>query len=170
MSIHDRPEEIEGRLVPGHYEGDLIVGMKGSTAAIGTLVERTSGHVTLVHLPLDHTAATTAAALTAVVNELSSPFRSLTWDRGREMSHHTQFTEQTGIAVYFADPYAPWQRGSNENVNGLLREYFPKGTDLADYTATQIKAAQDQLNDRPRKRLGFRTPNEVMADIMATTT
>ena len=170
VSIHDRPEEIEGRLVPGHYEGDLIVGMKGSAAAIGTLVERTSGHLTLVHLPLDHTAATTAAALTAVVNELTSPFRSLTWDRGHEMSHHTQFTEHTGITVYFADPYAPWQRGSNENVNGLLREYFPKGTDLADYTATQIKAAQDQLNDRPRKRLGFRTPNEVMADIMATTT
>ena len=168
VSIHDRPEEIEGRLVPGHYEGDLIVGPAGTAAAIGTLVERTSGHLTLFHLPDNHGAEATVAALTATVRRPQWPVLSLTWDRGSEMARHRTFTNTTGVQVYFADPHAPWQRGSNENANGLLREFFPKGTDLSQCTSDQIQAAEYNLNNRPRKRLGFRTPNEVMAEIMTT--
>ena len=168
VSIHDRPEEIEGRLVPGHYEGDLIVGPAGTAAAIGTLVERTSGHLTLFHLPDNHGAEATVAALTTTVRRPQWPVLSLTWDRGSEMARHRTFTNTTGVQVYFADPHAPWQRGSNENANGLLREFFPKGTDLSQCTSDQIQAAEYNLNNRPRKRLGFRTPNEVMAEIMTT--
>jgi transposase, IS30 family len=168
VSIHERPEEIEGRLVPGHYEGDLIVGPAGTTAAIGTLVERTSGHLTVFHLPDNRGAEATVAALTATVRRPQWPVLSLTWDRGSEMARHRIFTYTTGVQVYFADPHAPWQRGSNENTNGLLREFFPKGTDLSQCTSEQIQAAEDNLNNRPRKRLRFRTPNEVMAEIMAT--
>jgi transposase, IS30 family len=167
VSIHDRPEEIEGRLVPGHYEGDLVVGPAGTTAAIGTLVERTSSHLTLFHLPDNRGAEATVAALTATIRRPQWPVLSLTWDRGSEMAGHRTFTNTTGIQVYFADPHAPWQRGSNENTNGLLREFFPKGTDLSQCTSEQIQAAEHNLNNRPRKRLGFRTPNEVMAEIMA---
>ena len=167
VSIHDRPDEIEGRLVPGHYEGDLMVGPAGTTAAIGTLVERTSGHLSLFHLPDNRGAEATVAALTATVRRPQWPVLSLTWDRGSEMAGHRTFTNTTGIQVYFADPHAPWQRGSNENTNGLLREFFPKGTDLSQCTSEQIQAAEHNLNNRPRKRLGFRTPNEVMAEIMA---
>jgi transposase, IS30 family len=166
VSIHDRPVEVEGRLVPGHYEGDLIVGPKGSVAAIATLVERASGHLTL--FGTDRSAAAATAGLTRVVNSAEWPICSLTWDRGSELAQHREFTTMTGIQVYFADPYAPWQRGSNENSNGLLREYFPKGTDLARYTAAEIQAAADQLNNRPRKRHGFRTPNEVIAEMINT--
>lgn len=166
LSIHHRPEEIEGRLFPGHCEGDLIVGPLGTTAAIGTLVERTSGHLTMFHLPGERSAAATAAGLTQAVLTQRWPMLSLTWDRGVEMAHHRLFTADTGVTVYFADPHAPWQRGSNENINGLLREYFPKGTDLATYSNETIQAAADQLNNRPRKRHGYRTPNEVMAGIM----
>lgn len=167
VSIKDRPDDIEGRLVPGHYEGDLVVGPTGTTAAIGTLVERTSGHLTAFHLPLERTTTTTIAGLTAALTRTGWPMLSLTWDRGQEMAGHTGFTIATGIQVYFADPHAPWQRGSNESANGLLREYFPKGTDLAAITNTDIQTAVDQLNNRPRKRHGFRTPNEVLADILA---
>jgi IS30 family transposase len=167
VSIHDRPEEIEGRLVPGHYEGDLMVGPTGTTAAIGTLVERSSGHLTLFHLPDDRGAEATVAALTATVRRPQWPVLSLTWDRGSEMARHRTFTNTTGVQVYFADPHAPWQRGSNENTNGLLREFFPKGTDLSQCSSELIQAAEHNLNNRPRKRLGFRTPNEVMAEIMA---
>ena len=167
VSIHDRPEEIEGRLVPGHYEGDLIVGPAGTTAAIGTLVESTSSHLSLFHLPDNRGAEATVAALTATIRRPQWPVLSLTWDRGSEMAGHRTFTNTTGIQVYFADPHAPWQRGSNENTNGLLREFFPKGTDLSQCTSEQIQAAEHNLNNRPRKRLGFRTPNEVMAEIMA---
>ena len=167
VSIHDRPEQIEGRLVPGHYEGDLMVGPAGTSAALGTLVERTSSHLTLFHLPDNRGAEATVAALTAAVRRPQWPVLSLTWDRGSEMARHRSFTNTTGVQVYFADPHAPWQRGSNENTNGLLREFFPKGIDLSQCTSQQIQAAEDNLNNRPRKRLGFRTPNEVMAEIMA---
>jgi IS30 family transposase len=166
ISIHDRPEEVEDRLLPGHYEGDLMVGPLGTSAAIGTLVERTSGHLTAFHLPIERTAQATTAALTKALSRTGWPMQTLTWDRGKEMADHARFTIDTGIAVYFADPYAPWQRGSNENTNGLLREYFPKGTDLAAITDRDIQAAVNQLNDRPRKRHGFRTPNEVLAEIL----
>jgi IS30 family transposase len=167
VSIRDRPEDIEDRLVPGHYEGDLVVGPVGTTAAVGTLVERTSGHLTAFHLPIDKTTAATIAALTAALTRTGWPVQSLTWDRGKEMAGHADFTIATGIQVYFADPYAPWQRGSNESANGLLREYFPKGTDFAAVTDTDIQAAVTQLNNRPRKRHRFLTPNEVLAEILA---
>ena len=165
VSIHDRPGEIEGRLVPGHYEGDLIVGPVGTPAAIATLVERSCGYLRLIHLPVDRSAETLTAALVADVQH--GPWMSsLTWDRGAEMAQHKSLNAQTGIQVYFADPHAPWQRGSNENTNGLLREYFPKGTNLADYSSARVAEVAEQLNNRPRKRLGFRTPNEVMHDIL----
>jgi IS30 family transposase len=166
VSIHERPEEIEARLVPGDYEGDLLVGPNGTTAAIGTLVERFSGHVTAFQVPAKTTQAT-IAGLTAAVTRTGWPMKTLTWDRGKEMGGHARFTIDTGIQVYFADPHAPWQRGSNENTNGLLREYFPKGLDLTTVTNDDLQAAVDQLNNRPRKRHGFLTPNEVLAGILA---
>jgi transposase, IS30 family len=165
VSIHDRPAEIETRLVPGHWEGDLIVGPISTPAVIATLVERSCGYVRLIHLPTDRCAEAVTAALTADVQR--GPWvSSITWDRGAEMAQHKTFTNNTKIQIYFADPHAPWQRGSNENTNGLLREYFPKGVDLARYTKEQVAAVAEQLNNRPRKRLGFRTPNEVMRDIL----
>lgn len=166
VPIGERPAEVEGRLLPGHYEGDLVVGPIGTTAAIGTLVERTSGHLTAFHLPVDRTAAATTAGLTTAVTRTGWPMQTLTWDNGKEMAGHAGFTRTTGIQVYFADPYAPWQRGSNENINGLLREYFPKGLDLATVTDAEVQAATEQLNNRPRKRHAFKTPNEVLAAIL----
>lgn len=166
VTIHDRPTEIEGRTIPGHYEGDLVVGPLRTSAAIGTLVERTSGHLTAFKIDQKTTAAT-MAGLTAALTRTGWPVQSLTWDRGPEMAGHAQFTIDTGIQIYFADPYAPWQRGSNESANGLLRQYIPKGLDIATVTDEEIQASVDQLNDRPRKRHGFLTPNEVLAAILA---
>ena len=166
VSIHERPDDVEGRLVPGHHEGDLVVGPAGTTAAIGTLVERTSGHLTAFLLPERHTAEATLAGLTEAVNRTGWPMATLTWDRGTEMARHADFTATTGIQVYFADPHAPWQRGSNENTNGLLREYVPKGRDIATVTSAELQAAVDQLNRRPRKRHGFLTPDEVLTAIL----
>ncbi|MBO1031338.1 IS30 family transposase [Tessaracoccus sp. SD287] len=175
--ISERPAEAEDRAIPGHHEGDLIIGTNRS--AIGTVVERTTGFTTLVHLPredgwreqpivkngaaLSGYGATSmnkalAAALASMPDELK---RSLTWDRGKEMSAHAQFTIDTGLKVYFADPRSPWQRGTNENTNGLLRQYFPKGTDLARWGPEDLTAVAHALNTRPRKRLGWRTPAEV---------
>jgi IS30 family transposase len=165
VSIHDRPDDIETRLIPGHYEGDLVVGPSGTRAAIGTLVERTSGHLTAFHLP-DKTTQSTITGLTTALTRTGWPMQTLTWDRGKEMSAHATFTIATGIQVYFADPHAPWQRGSNESANGLLREYFPKGLDLATITDHDLQAAITQLNNRPRKRLGYHTPNEALTDIL----
>ena len=163
VPISERPEEIEGRLVPGHHEGDLIKGTTASNSAIGTLVERTTGHLSLLHLPDGHASEQVVAALSLAVAAMPAGLaRSITWDRGSEMARHRLFTAATGVAVYFADPGKPHQRGSNENTNGLLREYFPKGTDLSAHTAADLRHVADQLNDRPRKRLGFLTPNEVM--------
>jgi IS30 family transposase len=168
VSIAERPEEVEGRQVPGHHEGDLIIGSTASRSAVGTIVERTSGYLTLVHLPHGRTAD---AVCDAVADALSAypPFfvKSLTWDRGVEMANHADLADRTGIDIYFADPYSPWQRGSNENINGLLREYLPKGTDLNAHTADDLAAIAQQLNDRPRKRLGFLTPAEVFANLLA---
>ncbi len=167
VSIHDRPEEIEDRTIPGHYEGDLIVGPGGTRAAIGTLVERTSGHLTAFHLPTEKTTQATVTGLQHALTRAGWPMKTLTWDRGKEMAAHAQFTIDTNIQVYFADPHAPRQRGSNESANGLLREYFPKGLDLATVTDEEVQAAVTQLNNRPRKRHGFLTPNEVIAAILA---
>lgn len=167
VSIHDRPEEVEGRLVPGHHEGDLIKGSTTSNSAVGTIVERTTGYLTLLHLPDGYSADRVAAAVVDQMTALPGWFtKTLTWDRGKELSRHARITEQTGIKVYFADPYAPWQRGTNENTNGLIREYLPKGTDLSVHTANDLQTIADQLNNRPRKRLGYHTPTEMLASLI----
>ena len=167
ISIHDRPEDVEPRLIPGHHEGDLIKGSLASNSAVGTIVERTTGYLTLLHLPHGYGADRVADAVTEQMTALPDWFtKTLTWDRGSEMSKHASITEQTGIQVYFADPYKPWQRGTNENTNGLIREYLPKGTDLSVHTAADLAAIADELNDRPRKRLGYHTPREMFATLL----
>ena len=166
VPIGRRLPEVQGRLVPGHHEGDLVMGTVASNSAVGTIVERTTGYLTLLHLPDGHTANAVASAVIKRLAEYPAWFaRTLTWDNGKEMARHQRVTDQTGIQVYFADPHAPWQRGSNENLNGLLREYLPKGTDLSQYTAAQLQAIQDELNDRPRKRFGYYTPREQLAKL-----
>jgi len=168
VPIGQRPPEAEGRLVPGHHEGDLIMGSRASNSAVGTIVERMTGYLTLLHLPDGHGAAAVADAVTARLGALPAWFtRTLTWDRGSEMARHQAITAATGIQVYFADPHAPWQRGSNENINGLLREYLPKGTDLSIWTPAQLQHIADELNDRPRKRFGYHTPREQLAKLLA---
>src|SRR5215469_2988884 len=168
VPIGQRPPEVEGRLVPGHHEGDLIMGSKASGSAVGTIVERVTGYLTLLPLPGTHDAASVADAIIEQMSALPPWFaRTLTWDRGTELAQHQRVTAATGIQVYFADPHAPWQRGSNENVNGLLREYLPKGTDLHAWTPAQLAAIAAELNDRPRKRLGYHTPNEAFAKLLA---
>jgi IS30 family transposase len=167
VSIHDRPEEIEGRLVPGHREGDLVMGSTASNSAVGTLVERTTGYLNLLHLPNGHTSTLVCAAVIERMSVYPDWFaRSITWDRGVEMAYHKTITAQTGIAVYFADPYSPHQHGSNENTNGLIREYLPKGSDLSQANAQQLAWIQNELNDRPRKRLGFLTPKEAYEKLL----
>ena len=168
VPIGQRPPEAEGRLVPGHHEGDLVMGSVASNTAVATIVERMTGYLTLLPLPDGHTADAVADAVIARMAALPSWFaRTLTWDNGKEMARHARITDATGIQVYFADPYSPWQRGSNENTNGLLREYLPKGTDLSQHTPAQLQAIQDELNDRPRKRLGYRTPREELDRLLA---
>ena len=151
LSIHVRPPEVNDRQLPGHWEGDLIKG-KDNASAIGTLLERTTRLVALVKLPHPNpaTAAHVLQAFSDKLNAIAQPMRrSLTYDRGTEMAKHAQLSENTGMKVYFCDPYSPWQRGSNENTNGLLRQYFPKGTDLSGYSQEQLDAVADQLNGRP---------------------
>jgi IS30 family transposase len=156
VSIRDRPAEVEDRAVPGHWEGDLISGSKNSH--IVTLVERQSRYTALVKVANKET-ATVVAALTRQVRRLPTSLRrSLTWDRGHEMAKHKLFTVATNVKVYFCDPSSPWQRGSNENTNGLLRQYFPKGTDLSGYTQADLDKVALRLNQRPRETLGFQTP------------
>jgi transposase, IS30 family len=168
VPIGQRPAEAEGRLVPGHHEGDLILGSKASNSAVGTIVERTTGYLTLLPLPGGHDAAAVASAIIEQMSALPPWFaQTLTWDRGKELAQHKRVTASTGIQVYFADPYAPWQRGSNENTNGLIREYLPKGTDLSTWTPAQIHAIAAELNNRPRKRLGYHTPAEAFAKLQA---
>ena len=167
VPIGQRPPEAEGRLVPGHHEGDLIMGSKASNSAVGTIVERTTGYLTLLPLHAGHDAAAVADAIIERLGARPAWFaRTLTWDRGTELAQHQRITDTTGIAVYFADPHAPWQRGSNENINGLLREYLPKGTDLYACTPAQLQAIADELNDRPRKRFGYHTPREQLAKLL----
>ncbi len=163
LSIHVRPPEIEDRQFPGHWEGDLIKGA-GNLSAVGTLVERTTRLVTLVKLPHPHpaTAAHVLQAFTDKLNAIAQPMRkTLTYDRGKEMAHHQQLTANTGVAVYFCDPHSPWQRGTNENTNGLLRQFLPKGTDLSVYSQAQLDEIADLMNGRPRQTLGWQTPLEV---------
>ena len=139
------------------------MGSVASNSAVATIVERTSGFVHLVHLPQGYSADIVAAAVSAQLQAMPAPFgKTLTWDRGREMAAHAKITEATGVQVYFADPYSPYQRGSNENINGLLREFLPKGTDLSAHTPADLQHIADLLNDRPRKRHDYATPREVM--------
>ncbi|MHB2028088.1 MAG: IS30 family transposase [Acidimicrobiales bacterium] len=178
--ISERPAEVEDRAVPGHWEGDLLIGLERS--AVGTVVERTTRFTMLVHLPREegyrhketpkrgpalggYGALTMKNALTNTMSTLPTQLaRSLTWDRGKEMSAHAQFKVETGIPVFFADPSSPWQRGTNENTNGLLRQYFPKGTDLAVWSADDLEAVAHALNTRPRKALGWKTPAEAFEE------
>ena len=167
VSIHDRPAEVADRVIPGHHEGDLIMGSLASNSAVGTIVERVSGLLTLLHLPDGHTADKVADAVITELSPLPAWFaKTLTWDRGREMTRHRTITEQTGIDVYFADPSSPQQRPSNENTNGLIREYLPKGTDLSTHSRADLTTIADALNDRPRKRLDYQTPREVFTKLI----
>ncbi|MBQ1022743.1 IS30 family transposase [Micromonospora sp. D93] len=166
--ISERPAEVADRTVPGHWEGDLIIG-KDQGSAIGTLVERTTRYLLLVHLPIDRSAAQMRDALIATMNPLPAGLkRSLTWDQGSEMGLHHQFTKATSMPVYFCTPASPWQRGTNENTNGLLRQYFPKGTDLSGYTADDLAAVAAELNARPRKALGWESPTECLSKLLAS--
>jgi len=168
--ITDRPPEIEDRAVPGDWEGDLLMGSTASNSAIATLVERTTRLVLLVPLGNDHTAENTRLRLTEAIKTLPQQMiRSITWDQGKEMAEHAQFSIDTNIKIWFCDPHSPWQRGTNENTNGLLRQYFPKGTDLSQITQATCNAVANQMNNRPRKVLGFKTPLESFTELVALT-
>lgn len=171
VMITERPAEVEDRAVPGHWEGDLIISDSNRKTALGTLVERHSRFVMLFILRERRTAAACDAALREVVATIPAHLaRSLTWDQGKEMALHARFTADTGIQVYFCHPAAPWQRGSNENTNGLLRQYFPKEIDFADVTDDWVTEVADRLNGRPRQTLNWDTPAEVYARTVAMTT
>lgn len=160
ISISERPEEVTDRIIPGHWEGDLVMGSKSSNSAIGTLVERTTRLTMLVALK-EKDACAVADAFAKAFKRIPKEFKkTLTYDRGSEMAKHKLFTKETNIKVYFADPYSPWQRGTNENTNGLIRQYFPKGTDFTKIKRSEIHLAEKRLNTRPRKTLGFYTPSE----------
>lgn len=165
-SIHERPKEVEDRIIPGHWEGDLIVGANNATA-MGTLVERTTRTVILVPLKAKD-AESVAEAFAKELETLPEQMKlTLTYDRGSEMARHKLFTEKTNMKVYFADPHSPWQRGTNENTNGLLRQYFPKGCSFRNVTREEMKFVQNQINSRPRQSLGYKTPYEVFSKLLA---
>jgi IS30 family transposase len=167
VSIRERPATADDRAVPGHWEGDLLVGARHSHVA--TLVERRSRYVCLIRLAARDT-QTVVRALTQYVQRLPEGLMAtLTWDRGYELAHHHAFSIATGVRVYFCDPQSPWQRGTNENTNGLLRQYFPTGTNLSDFSQRQLDAIALRLNTRPRKTLGYRTPADILAETVAST-
>jgi IS30 family transposase len=165
VSIHVRPPEIEDRVMPGHWEGDFIKGA-GNKSSVGVLVERTSRLVLLAKMD-DATAASALAGFSAKLNSIAAPMRhSLTYDQGKEMARHRELTASTGVKGYFCDPHSPWQRGSCENTNGLLRQYLPKGTDLSVHTQAELDDIADSLNNRPRATHAFHSPLEVFAAML----
>jgi IS30 family transposase len=165
--ISERPAEVEDRAVPGHWEGDLILGAENKTA-IGTLVERTTRFVILLHLPDDHRAETVRDAMVTAMAGLPDFLRqTLTWDQGIEMASHAEIASATDLDIYFCDPASPWQRGTNENTNGLLRQYFPKGSDLSFYGPGMLENVAAELNNRPRKTLNWRTPAEALDKLLS---
>ena len=167
VNISERPPEVEDRAVPGHWEGDLIVGAEHKSA-IGTLVERTTRFVMLLHLPDDHTALAVQEAIVAKMAQLPAILRkTLTWDQGREMTNHIAIAEAAELDIYFCDPHSPWQRGTNENTNGLLRQYFAKGTDLSVFPADYLDFVAAKLNNRPRRTLGWKTPAEALEELLS---
>jgi IS30 family transposase len=168
VMISERPPEVADRAVPGHWEGDLIVGTGHSV--VGTLVERSTRYVLLLHLPQGGSAEAVNAAMSKAIRRLPSELaRSITWDQGTELSKHKAFTVATGIPVYFCDPHSPWQRGTNENTNGLLRQFMPKGTDLRVHSPADLREIERKMNGRPRKTLGWRKPREKLAELIAAT-
>ena len=168
--ISERPAEVEDRAVPGHWEGDLILG-RGANSAVGTLVERSTRFVMLLHLPDGRSAEAVREAMAAKIATLPSALRrSITWDQGKEMAEHARFSVDTGVDVYFCDPRSTWQRGSNENTNGLLRQYMPKGTSLRSLTEADLDAIADSLNNRPRQTLGWMTPSEKLNEVLVALT
>ena len=169
VMISQRPAEVADRAVPGHWEGDLIIG-KASKSAVGTLVERTSRYLLLLHLPHSHDAATVDTAMRKAIQKLPGHFfRTITWDQGKEMARHGDFSVDTGIQVYFCDPHSPWQRPTNENTNGILRQYLPKGTDLSRYSEDDLDRIARSINNRPRGVLGYLKPSEQLSELLAHT-
>jgi IS30 family transposase len=167
VSIHVRPPEVDDRVMPGHWEGDFIKGA-GNQSSVGVLVERTSRLVLLAKMD-DATAASALAGFTAKLNSIAAPLRqSFTYDQGKEMTRHQELSAATGVRVYFCDPHSPWQRGTCENTNGLLRQYLPKGTDLSIYSQDELDAIADSLNSRPRATHAFHSPFEVFERMLAT--